>query len=108
MLYDKKWEIKALVKPKLAGWQQVLLNAADLIEKKGWIRGEFANKNGYCAVGAIYTCYGSFYSKWRAMLKLRAYLRGVYGRRTPIVVWNDLKFLDRRRIIEDIREAAKQ
>lgn len=107
MLYDKKWEIKDVVKPKLAGWQQVLLNAADLIEEKGWIRGEMHNHYGYCTIGAIYACEGNLYSKWRAVRKLKAYLKGIYNRRTSILVWNDHKAAAYN-VTLHIREAAKQ
>jgi len=34
-------------------WREVLLNAADLIEKTGWTKENFHDGNGYCVVGAI-------------------------------------------------------
>lgn len=47
MLYDKRWEpkIPATTPPKQQPWQKVLLDAADLIEEKGWIRGYYHRRN---------------------------------------------------------------
>lgn len=89
MLYDKKWELKVPVKPKLAGWQRVLLNAADLIDQKGWIKGRHKSPYGYCARGAILYSRGSLYSKVRAIFKLRAHLTETYYDRVSIPLWND-------------------
>lgn len=61
MLYDPKWDkkLKEIMKPKkakpvkpLEPWRQALLDAADLIEKKGWVQKRFS-RGGYCTIGAI-------------------------------------------------------
>lgn len=51
MLYDKKWDQQQT--KTLEPWRQVLLDAADLIEKNGKAEGTFTRKGAYCAVGAI-------------------------------------------------------
>lgn len=54
MLYNTEWEKK--VTEKKQSWQKLLLKAADLIEEHGWIRYNYANKNGYCIMGALERC----------------------------------------------------
>jgi hypothetical protein len=51
MLFDPKWEEK--IEVKLEPWQQILIDAADIIEKHGWIKDRYHTVHGYCAVGAI-------------------------------------------------------
>lgn len=53
MLYDPKWETPAVVEPVIEPWQQVLINAAKIIQEKGWIKGAFHRGDGFCVVGAL-------------------------------------------------------
>jgi hypothetical protein len=46
MLYDPRWN-------KLIGWRKVLWEAADVIEREGWIQRKYHTKKGYCIAGAI-------------------------------------------------------
>lgn len=47
MLYNKNWQAPIIT------WQEVLLRAADLIEKDGWCRGTYHRGRGHCIVGAV-------------------------------------------------------
>jgi hypothetical protein len=50
MLYDPKWESPT---ETLDVWRKILLGAADLIDKKGWIQGAFERSTGFCIIGAM-------------------------------------------------------
>jgi|ERR1700692_671956 len=102
MLYDKKWnEVKAA--PKLEPWRQVLLDAADLIRKDGWIVGSRHSERGYCAVGAISQAAGW----WRFGLRTRAEnrLRRYLGH--SIMFWNDALCSGKSKVIETLETVAK-
>ncbi len=45
MLYNPKYDLSEVSKK--------LLDAADLLEEKGWIQNSYQNDNGYCVLGAI-------------------------------------------------------
>lgn len=52
MLFDPKWappEIEITLEP----WQKILLDAADILEKKGWVRSHYHHAGRSCAIGAI-------------------------------------------------------
>ncbi len=107
MLYDKeRWEPKV---KKLAGWQQVLLKAADLIDEKGWTKHTNHNEYGYCARGAIIESTWNPYYAIRAMFKLRAYLQqhglGWLGG-ASVSSWNDHEF-SRSYVTLTMRKAAE-
>jgi hypothetical protein len=59
MLYDPKWEVEAPVEIKLEPWQEILLKAADLLERKGWCQNQFERLGSHCAVGAIGAAHNS-------------------------------------------------
>jgi hypothetical protein len=51
MLYDPKW---APAEIKLKPWQEVLLKAAGILERDGWIQGNYGDESrGYCTMGAM-------------------------------------------------------
>lgn len=52
MLYDPKWTPPA-TEIKLEPWQEILLKAAEIIEKLGWIQGSLETNNGVCMFGAL-------------------------------------------------------
>lgn len=37
-------------------WRQLLLDAADLLEKRGWCQKRYRTRDGFCAAGAIDYC----------------------------------------------------
>ncbi|SRR5258708_580819 len=55
MLYDEKWARTAVpVEAPLKRYQELLLRAADIIEEKGWARGEWQTNSGaVCLLGAM-------------------------------------------------------
>ena len=63
MLYDKRWD-EAPAEIKQDEWRNVLLKAADLVEK-GWIIGSYQSGDNYCAVGALAkAATGTAYGGW--------------------------------------------
>lgn len=52
MLYDPKWEVKTKA-PTIEPWRQVLLDAADLLEREGHCKGQFYAEGARCTIGAI-------------------------------------------------------
>lgn len=104
MLYDKNWEKPAI---KLAPWQKVLLDAADLLEHHGWIQGSLGcPRTGMCAVGAItHAAYGnvspidyeSFNEATRRINQACGF--GVEG-------WNDTQGRTKEQVINKLKEAA--
>jgi hypothetical protein len=56
MLFDpQKWVMPQIpeVEPENVPWRKLLLDAADLIEKKGWCRNAYQTHGRYCVVGAM-------------------------------------------------------
>jgi hypothetical protein len=51
MLYDPKWQENIEV---VEGWQKILLDAADLLEKHDWIQGDLQIGDGFCILGAMH------------------------------------------------------
>lgn len=105
MLYYEKWDVVE-VPVQRDHWRQVLLGAAELIEKRGWTTGKHHSEWGYCARGAILATYGSPYSKIRAMLKLRAYLGEARGLKS-IPRWNDCS-ASRYSVLDTLRRVAER
>jgi hypothetical protein len=122
MLYDpKKWPMPEVipVEPKVEPWRQLLLGAADLIEKKGWCREDFENHGRYCAIGALNKVAGypadpglRFYDptysdarrKAEKILEKHLKLDDCDG----VVEWNDgLNRNGKKIVIQALREAAK-
>lgn len=98
MLYDKRWDhIKTRIEP----WQLLLLTAADLIEKRGWIQGEFRSDDGrYCAMGAIQEIDCPSQEKWIAMARVTQTLR------MDLVAWNDHRSRTKEQVVTKLREVA--
>ena len=106
MLYDPKWAPPA-TEVKIEPWQKALLDAADLIEKRGWVQCSFhLMGGGYCTLGAINKVTsgeaGTPSTEGReAMRHLKAALDI-----TDIAIWNDHKCESRETVIEALRKAA--
>jgi|SRR6266550_1945474 len=55
MLSNEKWVYPPVeVEIPLKSWQKLLLDAADIIEKRGWTQGVFENNLGVCLIGALH------------------------------------------------------
>lgn len=114
----------ALPKTKRTKAQKLLLAAADLIEKEGWVQGRYGPREdaepGYCAVGAIYKTATGYAHPFRGLnnLGLKNWIRRGYRAAdvsaaflklnrvagTPLIPeWNDAD--DRRQ--EDVTSAMR-
>lgn len=107
MLYDKRWDTK----PEIT-WQQILLNAADILETEGWCQGAFESQDGYCARGAM--------NKAAALTAQgmgrvgEPVLRALYWAEAammaalllPVITWNDQFAEDGEEVINKLREVA--
>ena len=58
MLYNTEWD-KKLNELKIDPVSKILLDAADIIEREGWIKNSYHNSNGYCVAGAMIKAAGS-------------------------------------------------
>lgn len=127
MLYDPKWmppeapvQIPAKAKPKSKrkNWRTLMLNAAKVLEKQGWIRGKLHQPGvGFCTVGALRRAdlgrndrvnnatYDNKLSKsyQTAVAKLESHLDG-----NSIVGWNDCKVTSSYEVIRILREVANK
>lgn len=125
MLYDpKRWpmpEVKPKA-PKVEPWQKLLLEAANLIERKGWCKDSYHDSLGrYCAIGALNMVSGLLPQmsviagvmnvkgfsvslprrEAEAKLKMYLHIRG------PVENWNDKKGMNGANVIKALRAAAK-
>lgn len=106
MLYNEKWDKPEIVAPKpLEPWQQLLLDAADLLEQKGWCRGAYETNEGrHCAVGAIIDVARPLTMmhpyRLTALHKLERFVGGT------VTVWNDNQSSGQA-VIDAMRKAAK-
>lgn len=108
MLYNEKWD-----RTGLQAWQKVLLDAADIIETRGWCQNHYGDEDdGFCAIGAMQRAVGYragsiggavpmsltvAYEKLQLSLKI--------GRR--VSSWNDASNRTKEEVIQALREAAQ-
>lgn len=91
----------------------VLDDAADLIENKGWVQGTMWNNNGFCIRGAIVitASTGSLEFKTLAYLSRYMYVNGYV--KLPVLpggleAWNDNPSRSKFEVMECLRMAAKE
>ena len=102
MLYDTKWDQQVKVVDELG---QIMLKAADLLEKDGWCQHHLSNNEGaHCVRGALME-FGSAYVVLQAEQRLKAI--GIpcddwYG----IVSWNNAPERTAEEVINALRAAA--
>jgi hypothetical protein len=83
----------------------VLDDAADLLEREGWVQGHLQNQDGYCMEGALArVCpqthtYGLF---WDAMAVLSLHLYSVVDQ------WNDAPGRTKQQVLDELRFIAKR
>jgi hypothetical protein len=102
MLYDPNWELPE-TEIKIEPWQQILLDAADLIDTKGWIKGHLHTTNGFCVVGALQEANRgadglSGYNEAHARLYQ-------FVGRNPME-WNDTVCLNQKFVVKTLRTVA--
>jgi hypothetical protein len=84
---------------KLPPERQVLLDAASILEERGWIQGAGHSSNGHCAMNAI----DSTGAEHRAVLIALITLTEKLG---PIAQWNDTPGRTKEEVIAMLRETA--
>ena len=120
MLFDpQKWVMPEIpeVEPENEPWRKLLLDAANLIEKRGWCRHHAQSHGRYCAIGAMSKMAGVRPGAYDACAavpgivhqaedKVLAYLKQNGQQHFSIPSWND----DQTRgkvVIETLRKVAK-
>lgn len=102
----------------------ILDDAADLLERKGWIQGRYSNENGHCAVGAITRVCGLYdavsltvpdmvevRSQIEAAYQVERVLRNILAERggpLHVQTWNDKKGRTKQEVLDLLREGAKR
>lgn len=103
----------------------VLDNAADLIESKGWIQNAYRDANGYCSVGAIMGVFNlvelnqedeahsdehidflTDSAEVALIRKLRD--KGAIGVEAGVIGWNDASGRTKQQVLDLFREVAKE
>jgi hypothetical protein len=110
MYYDERTETIAETPVKLEPWQQRLLDAANIIRKRGWCQGHYQGHNeSVCIVGAIHIASsGSIHKSCLDRInevvisKLTARLDG----RSPIA-WNDKQGRTKDEVLDLLESVAK-
>ncbi len=107
MLYNKRWE-----KETKQTWQMILLEAANLIEREGWTRGNYHDDYGYCVSGALrqiaqsvgpttFLLHASLYEALEeAVINLGNYIDD------DIIKWNDTIAESKEQVVRIMREVA--
>jgi hypothetical protein len=86
---------------KLPPERQVLLDAANILEERGWIQGGFGNASrGYCMMGAIGETRAD--ENWQLMAMIA--LNQKFGQ--PMEQWNDTPGRTKEEVIAMLRETA--
>lgn len=101
MLYDPKWETTVTPIKTIEPWQQVLIDAANLIKKKGWVKGHYETNKGFCMVGAIRMAAKNTPMAYDAEMHLSRSM-GTYN----ILAWNDHNAKSKEHVIYELRKAA--
>jgi hypothetical protein len=105
MLYDPKWEVSTETKP-LEPWQQLLLRAAEVIERDGWIQGHAFQHDGVCMVGAIARAGRG--QQWPAGTQYQKMLTALFpSTGGNMVRWNDTPGRTKQQVIDALRKAAR-
>jgi hypothetical protein len=95
--------------PPLEPWRKTLLDAADLLEEKGWIQDSYQTCQGYCMLGAIqYVLSGDaikYTSLWTGDHTILKVLQNTTGT-VKIWEWNDARGRTKDEVLQAIRKAA--
>ncbi len=108
MLYDnKRWVLPQVKAKPIKRWQQVLLDAADLIERGGWTKGRLSFYGRHCVLGAINRASGSpkasqgyGWAQWWAKWKVRWHVG------SSISSWNDRRAASGQSAVKMLRRVA--
>jgi hypothetical protein len=122
MLYDKRWDAP-LPTTKLDDWQQLLLDAANILEMRGWVRRHFRSPDGFCAVGSMREAAGFYLPPFdvnpftipdvnpfpdtpRAESYRIALSRLEHALGMPTVKWNDRRARSKNEVVAKLRKVA--
>ena len=106
MLYNKQWETKVEEPVKLEPWRQTLLDAANVIRKRGWCQGRFSNHGRVCLLGAVFVAINGrvnqdniskLFTEVKHRLDNQGYNPG----------WNDAPSRKKAQVIEALEKVAK-
>lgn len=102
MLYDPKWKIP-LTAP------EVLLKAADILERDGWCKYSLNDAQGrHCVAGAILIAVAGSPGSHALPKEARRLLQQQLPFWTPTIEsWNDLPWRTRSQVIAKLRAAAR-
>ena len=117
MLFDpQKWVMPEIpeAEPENEPWRKLLLDAANLIERKGWCRNDLQSHGRYCTVGALLKVSGTSIRDYneggsapdlvgKAEAKIMAHLG--YDNYDCVPDWND-KQKRGKVVIETLRKIA--
>jgi hypothetical protein len=114
MLFDPKWKTAEIT---IEPWRQVMLDAADILECDGWIRGAYQKPEGYCAIGALRKASGvphisNHHNFDGTTLKQHfpAYAHACYVLElklsSGIGCWNDSRLRTKTEVVAKLREVA--
>lgn len=131
MLYDPKWKLpieipaEPIIKKKKKQakkrktWRSLILKAAEIIEKKGWVQNHLYEEGSFCTVGALLKADGvpvkdikdEFFNVSRAceiaQSKITDHLWTVYDDQN-IETWNDSPGQTADKVVGVLREIAKE
>lgn len=85
---------------KLPPERQVLLDAADILEERGWIQGFSRTSDGYCIMGALDAASAVTEPARNALFMLAYKIGG------PVPQWNDTPGRTKEEAIAMLRETA--
>lgn len=120
MLFDRKrWEPKEPVvspeapkpkaKPKRKLWQQMLLKAANYIQKHGWVQGRRKNleTGEVCIMGALDAVQSETFTQGVREMAQRKLAPGSVEPGHSIARFNDLKGTTKAMVLARLRQVAK-
>lgn len=100
MYVDENRQGEQSIPVQLEPWRQVLLNAANQLESKGWCQNMVRDKEGrMCAVGAIAN-QSALYGE--AILVLQKFVGG------SVVSWNNAPTRTKEEVVTAMRTCARQ
>jgi hypothetical protein len=105
MFVDEKQFAPAVEQKPPAPWRKILLDAANLLEEKGWVRGEYRSIKGFCAEGAMmHVAVGTtLYDDLNLARVTLAHHLGALN----IPLWNDHPQRTKAQVIASLRAAAQ-
>lgn len=105
MLYDPKWTPPDII---LEEWQTVLLDAANYIEKHGWIQGGMEHPDGrVCAFGALTHAAKFTSGDYWVHDGYRLAVHHLVDKVGHIPMWNDHPWQTKEEVVSTLRKVAR-